>query len=485
MISWDVANGNPLQLSTHPRHRQINVEGLADKVVAGAGPDGLVLAGGYFGLRAPVTVAATGVPAGHAIVFEVSNILNVVTTGAAPVIARTIVFDLGGRGIRSMERVGRDYLINAGAVQQADPFIPFRLYKWNGVAAPTGSAGVWLADAPVDLNASYGSAPNAFNFTPEGLCVFPAGSGVADDGSLLALSDDATGPARMFRPSMDALVKLGNVRKVPVAGGEVAAFDLQCAVGGTGNPVNLWRADHGGAFPGGVTAVVANPAGGNAVTLVQENTADLLPASGTRTRVYRAQQGAVRALNGIGYSWTVTTNGNYSILTNHFDNGAGNLIGNLVLPLEDGVQLWRSVDGTSGNLASVYYDAVSGWDVPSFAILPGETVYVLGAAQVFFRGRVTELAQRHVAGIDYYFQGQIHPRTMAFAASGNVPVTGDGLSFFDEANQTFVDHTFTAGSWSPVLPSLIVGKGYFTYRPGTISPPVQNWETAARSLWVW
>lgn len=219
MISWDTANLNPLQFSTHPRHRQINVEGLADKVVAGAGPDSLVLAGAYFGLRAPTTVATSGITANHAIVFEVSNILNAVTTGAAPVIARVIVFDLGGRGIRSMERVGRDYLINAGDVLQTDPFIPFRLYKWNGAATPIGSTGVWQADAPVDLNASYASAAVPSSFTPEGLCVFPAGSGVANDGSLLVVSDDSAGPGRLFRPSMDTLVKMDNVRKIPVSGG--------------------------------------------------------------------------------------------------------------------------------------------------------------------------------------------------------------------------------------------------------------------------
>lgn len=492
MIGWDTANGSALQLSTHPRHRNINLEGLADKVVAGAGPEGLLLAGAYFGLRAPLTTVASGtipasanVPANHAIVFEVSNILDVVTTGQAPAISRTIVFNLGGQGIRSMTRIGQDYLINAGGVLQIDPAVTFQLYKWNGVSTQIAGSQVWLADAPVNLNASYAQAPNPSTFGPEGMCVFPAGSNVLNDGSLITVSDDSPGPGRLFRTSMDRLVKLENVRRVPVAGGQVAAFDLRCAAGGTGNPISLWRADNGGAFPVTASATVANPTGANGLTMVAESAADLLPVSGTRTRVYRAQQGATRALNGAGYTWTVTTSSNYSLLTNHFDDGAGNLVGNLVFPAENGVQVFRSVDGSSGNLATAYYDSATGWDVPSFSIAAGETVWVLGASKVFFHGRVNELGQRHEGGLDYFFQGQIHPRIIAFPISGNVPVSGDGLTFFDESSQNQLDHYFSAGNWSPALPNLAVGKGYFTYRPGSALPPVTRWETGPRSLWNW
>ncbi len=77
-------------------------------------------------------------PQGKALVVPLRNPAAVIDKGAKPVFGDLIVLDLGGRGVRSMDRVGKELLISAGpyasaaasAVQPA-----FALYRWSGLAA--------------------------------------------------------------------------------------------------------------------------------------------------------------------------------------------------------------------------------------------------------------------------------------------------------------------------------------------------------------
>jgi hypothetical protein len=97
-----------------------NIEGLA------ATPDGGLLVG----FRNPQVTGA-------AVVLPITNPAAMVDKGAKPQFGDPILLDLGGRGVRSIERVGDQYLIAAGPYGDADTSraMPvFVLYRWSGRA---------------------------------------------------------------------------------------------------------------------------------------------------------------------------------------------------------------------------------------------------------------------------------------------------------------------------------------------------------------
>ena len=92
----------------------LNIEGLADTA------DGQLL----IGFRNPVRD-------GKALVVMLRNPQQV-ASGAAAAFGPAIGLDLGGRGVRAIERLGTGYLVVAGpTADQGD----FRLYRWSGQAA--------------------------------------------------------------------------------------------------------------------------------------------------------------------------------------------------------------------------------------------------------------------------------------------------------------------------------------------------------------
>jgi hypothetical protein len=124
-----------------------NIEGLA------AAPDGSLL----IGLRNPV-------PQGQAIVIPLLNPAALVSGHGPARFGTAIRLDLGGRGVRSIERIGNGYLIAAGPPADTGTFSVFR---WSGTAG----------DAPVPLPLDLGT------LRPEALFAWP-------DGQLTLLSDD-------------------------------------------------------------------------------------------------------------------------------------------------------------------------------------------------------------------------------------------------------------------------------------------------------
>lgn len=93
----------------------LNIEGLA------ATPEGRLLVG----LRNPL-------PGGRALLVALDNPAEVVEGRGAAVFGKPVELDLGGRGIRSVERVGGRYLIAAGPTGDLGSFA---LYQWSGQAA--------------------------------------------------------------------------------------------------------------------------------------------------------------------------------------------------------------------------------------------------------------------------------------------------------------------------------------------------------------
>lgn len=131
----------------------LNIEGLA------ATPDGRLL----IGFRNPI-------PGGKALLVPLKN-PGATARGARPEFDDPLLLDLGGLGIRSIERAGDRYVIIAGPSGEGGPI---RLYSWGGGASP-----------PTGLDAAEFSG-----FTPEALLVTEGPDGLACE----FLSDDGTIP---------------------------------------------------------------------------------------------------------------------------------------------------------------------------------------------------------------------------------------------------------------------------------------------------
>lgn len=103
----------------------LNIEGLA------ASADGGLL----IGFRNPLLQ-------GNALIVPLRNPREIIDSGARPLFGDPIRLDLGGRGIRSLERVGDEVLIAAGPYGSAasSKLRPaFALFRWSGVAGQAPS----------------------------------------------------------------------------------------------------------------------------------------------------------------------------------------------------------------------------------------------------------------------------------------------------------------------------------------------------------
>ena len=129
----------------------LNIEGLA------AAPGG----GLWIGLRNPI-------PHGRALIVPIANPREVVLGTARAAIGSPVELDLGGRGIRSIERVAGAYLVVAGPPADDGDFA---LYRWSGAAG----------DAPQRIDVALGT------LRPEALYAIPGTRRVqllSDDGGI-------------------------------------------------------------------------------------------------------------------------------------------------------------------------------------------------------------------------------------------------------------------------------------------------------------
>ena len=97
-----------------PEAGGINIEGLAD-----TGHGDLLI-----GLRSPLIG-----PRGLAMIVPLRNAAGLVGAGAPARFGAPVLLDLGGRGIRSLERVGDRFLVVAGPASGSGRFT---LYDWSG-----------------------------------------------------------------------------------------------------------------------------------------------------------------------------------------------------------------------------------------------------------------------------------------------------------------------------------------------------------------
>jgi uncharacterized repeat protein (TIGR02059 family) len=135
LVNWDVTNGHGLGANYFGFANAVN--GVVPEAVGGFSIEGMSTApdGQYLWLafRAPQTDTLTR---SKALIVPVR--LSDLFTAATPTFGAPIQIDLGGRGIRSINKVadGSGYLIVAGPAGSASSEVPndFHLFTWNGDA---------------------------------------------------------------------------------------------------------------------------------------------------------------------------------------------------------------------------------------------------------------------------------------------------------------------------------------------------------------
>jgi hypothetical protein len=121
-----------VDMATDPRLAFLKVAAeLRPEVLGGLSIEGLAATpegGMLIGFRNPVID-------GKAVVLPMLNPADMVERGIKPKFDEPIYLDLGGRGIRSLESVGKDYLIVAGPYGNAasSKAVPaFAMFRWSG-----------------------------------------------------------------------------------------------------------------------------------------------------------------------------------------------------------------------------------------------------------------------------------------------------------------------------------------------------------------
>ncbi len=212
LLDWDAGNLHG---------RGVNYFGLTNSGAIGVEPkaadgsgfniEGLCMAPGssttaYVAFRAPL------VPPGDralALIVPVTNFTALATRGGGLGSARfgpPIELNLGGRGIRSIEGSGTNYLIVAGPPGSGTNTDGFRLYTWNG--KPT--------DAPRERSA------DLTGMNPEGIAGVPSGVWtphtpiqlLSDNGTAVYYGDDVQAkhlPIREFKKFRVDTVALGGI----------------------------------------------------------------------------------------------------------------------------------------------------------------------------------------------------------------------------------------------------------------------------------
>ncbi|MET9691658.1 hypothetical protein ABZY81_24785 [Streptomyces sp. NPDC006514] len=142
LVAWDKANENKYGFAAG------TADGEAPKQIDGFNVEGLEFAPGstttaYLGFRAPL---APVVPGGKALIVPVTNIDQVLASGAKATFGAGIELDLGGLSVRDIRKnAAGQYLILAGSWAADDNSDPYALYQWDGVP---GHAPIKRADLP-------------------------------------------------------------------------------------------------------------------------------------------------------------------------------------------------------------------------------------------------------------------------------------------------------------------------------------------------
>lgn len=230
LLNWDTTNGHG---------RGSNYFGLAASAATGVDPkaadgsgfniEGLTMAPGstniaYLAFRAPLVPPTNRV---HALIIPVTNFTTLAvgnsTTAGVARFGAPMELNLGGRGLRSIEGSGTNFLIVAGPPGLAKGIPPndFRLFTWNGLASGAPQErGVSLTNLLPEAIVELPPAPWTSNSTVQL---------VSDNGIALYYGDGIEAkflPIPQFKKFRSDWVALG-----PVVTSQPVLRSVQCAGG--------------------------------------------------------------------------------------------------------------------------------------------------------------------------------------------------------------------------------------------------------------
>jgi hypothetical protein len=214
LVNWDQNNGHGKGANYYGFAASV-AEGVEPKAPNGFNIEALGMmpsstSAAFLGFRAPIVPAANRL---YSLIVPVLNFTNMAVksgiVGSAQ-FGAPIELDLGGRGVRSIEGTGNNYLIIAGPPGDINDDMPpprdFKLYTWTGNAA----------DRPQERGA------DLTGLNPEGIIQLPAPPWTAttqfeilsDNGRTIYYGDGEPGktlPVVNFRKCRSDLVTLGAV----------------------------------------------------------------------------------------------------------------------------------------------------------------------------------------------------------------------------------------------------------------------------------
>jgi hypothetical protein len=252
LVNWDATDGHG-KGAHYYGFLASTAEGVEPKAPNGFNIEGLAMAPGsattaYLGFRAPIVPATNR---HYALVVPVLNFTTLAISGGPPgsaVFGAPIELELYGRGIRSLEGIGNNYLMIAGPPGETNASFPsdFKLYTWTGNSSDTSQ------QRSADLT----------GLRPEGIVELPAPPWTAstpfqlisDNGTAILYNDDIANkflPERAFKKFRSDVVTLGAVEKP-------SPFIISVSMSESGTIIT-WRALQGETYQVQFKSELANP----------------------------------------------------------------------------------------------------------------------------------------------------------------------------------------------------------------------------------
>jgi hypothetical protein len=170
----------------------------------------------------------------------------------------------------------------------------------------------------------------------------------------------------------------------------------------------------------------------------------------------------VFSVNVVGYI-NVTAPPGFSIFANQLDNGAGNLLGDLIPAAPAGATVFKFTG--AGFESATYDDLDEAWDNPNITLAPGEAAWMLNpeAAPVTltFVGEVMQGNLSNPLPAGFSMKSSMVPQAGLISSLGLVAEAGDTIFLF--RNGAYVSSTYDDldEAWGAPEPDPAVGEGFW------------------------
>jgi hypothetical protein len=203
-----------------------------------------------------------------------------------------------------------------------------------------------------------------------------------------------------------------------------------------------------------------------------------------KTRLFLSLCCVLAVMPVFGGTETVTVNPGYNQIANPLDDGAGDLLNNIMLnstpALPDGCVLMEFLNGSAAAIPweyAVYSQTANAW-TPNIALVPGDGAFLLNPSASSFTLTFTgtslpaRTSYPFTAGLDYYMLGAQHDVVTTTDYTGMMGAGSppdDGTMVFEYKNPPggyTINDTYAFGSWADGGPTIGVGQSIWILLPG-------------------